>query len=94
MVLVPLDPAKTFGDLYEIRCQPNEIFANGATVDNIQVITALTSSNLRSQTSVSGLDANTTQRSFGSVSSNGTSSTSGSSSSGSSGGSYGSGGGY
>ena len=94
VVLVPLDPAKTFGDLYEIRCQPNEIFANGATVDNIQVITALTSSNLRSQTSVSGLDANTTQRSFGSVSSNGTSSTSGSSSSGSSGGSYGSGGGY
>jgi hypothetical protein len=72
VVLVPLDPAKTFGDLYEIRCQPNEIFANGATVDNIQVITALTSSNLRSQTSVAGLDTNLTQRSFGSVSSNGT----------------------
>ena len=71
MVLVPLDPAKTFGDLYEIRCQPNEIFANGATVDNIEVITALTSSNLRSQTSVAGLDTNLAQRSFGSVSSNG-----------------------
>jgi hypothetical protein len=47
VVLVPLDPQKAFGDLYEIRCQPNEIFANGATVDNIDVIDALTSTNLR-----------------------------------------------
>jgi hypothetical protein len=47
VVLVPLDPAKSFGDLYEIRSQPNEIFANAATVDNIDVIEALTSTNLR-----------------------------------------------
>jgi hypothetical protein len=47
VVLVPLDPQKAFGDLYEIRSQPNEIFANGATIDNIDVIDALTSSNLR-----------------------------------------------
>ena len=47
VVLVPLDPAKSFGDLYEIRSQPNEIFANAATVDNIDVIDALTSTNLR-----------------------------------------------
>jgi hypothetical protein len=47
VVLVPLDPLKSFGDLYEIRSQPNEIFANGATIDNIDVIEALTSTNLR-----------------------------------------------
>jgi hypothetical protein len=47
VVLVPLDQQKSFGDLYEIRSQPNEIFANGATIDNIDVIQALTSSNLR-----------------------------------------------
>jgi hypothetical protein len=47
VVLVPLNPQKAFGDLYEIRSQPNEIFANGATVDNIDVIEALTSTNLR-----------------------------------------------
>ena len=47
VVLVPLDPQKAFGDLYEIRSQPNEIFANGATVDNVDVIEALTSTNLR-----------------------------------------------
>jgi hypothetical protein len=47
VVLVPLDPQKYFGDLYEIRSAPNEIFANGATIDNIDVIEALTSTNLR-----------------------------------------------
>ena len=47
VVLVPLDPQKSFGDLYEIRSAPNQIFVNGATVNDIQVITALTSSNIR-----------------------------------------------
>ena len=56
VVLVPLDQQKSFGDLYEIRSQPNEIFANGATIDNIDVIEALTQSNLRSTSSVSGLN--------------------------------------
>lgn len=47
VVLVPKDPTKSFGDLYEIRSAPNEIFVNAATVDNIVVIDALTSSALR-----------------------------------------------
>jgi hypothetical protein len=47
VVLVPKDPAKSFGDLYEIRSAPNEIFVNAASVDNIVVIDALTSSALR-----------------------------------------------
>ena len=47
VVLVPLDPEKSFGDLYEIRSAPNEIFVNGATINNIEVIEALTSTNLR-----------------------------------------------
>ena len=55
VVLVPLNPLKTFGDLYEIRCEPNEIFVNAATVADVQVIEALTQSNIRSQTPVSGL---------------------------------------
>ena len=72
VVLVPLDPGKTFGDLYEIRCQPDEIFANAATINDIQVIVALTSNNLRSQTSVSGLDSSVNQRIIGSGGGNGT----------------------
>jgi hypothetical protein len=47
VVLVPLDPLKSFGDLYEIRSAPNQIFVNGATVNDIEVITALTSTNLQ-----------------------------------------------
>jgi hypothetical protein len=47
VVLVPLDPQKYFGDLYEIRSAPNEIFVNAAGVENVQVISALTSNNLR-----------------------------------------------
>jgi hypothetical protein len=47
VVLVPLDPQKSFGDLYEIRSAPNQIFVNGATVNDIEVITALTSTNLQ-----------------------------------------------
>jgi len=47
IVLVPLDPQKSFGDLYEIRSAPNQIFVNGATVNDIEVITALTSTNLQ-----------------------------------------------
>jgi hypothetical protein len=48
VVLVPLNPQKYFGDLYEIRCAPNQIFVNAATVANVEVIEALTSTNIRS----------------------------------------------
>lgn len=47
VVLVPLNTQKSFGDLYEIRSAPNELFVNAATIDNIEVIDALTSTNLR-----------------------------------------------
>lgn len=47
VVLVPLNPQKYFGDLYEIRSAPNQIFVNAATVNDVEVIQALTSTNLR-----------------------------------------------
>ena len=46
IVLVPNDPNKPFGDLYEIKCAPYEIFVNAATPDDVQVIAALTPSEL------------------------------------------------
>jgi hypothetical protein len=55
VVLVPLNPLKSFGDLYEIRSAPNEIFVSAATVNDVEVIDALTQSAIRSQTPVSGL---------------------------------------
>jgi hypothetical protein len=47
VVIVPLNSQKYFGDLYEIRSAPNQIFVNAATINNIEVIQALTSTNLR-----------------------------------------------
>lgn len=37
IVIAPQDTNSVFGSLYEIRCQPNEIFLSAATVDNIQI---------------------------------------------------------
>jgi hypothetical protein len=47
VVIVPLNQQKYFGDLYEIRSAPNQIFVNAATVNDVEVITALTSTNIR-----------------------------------------------
>jgi len=57
VVLVPLNPLRTFGDLYEIRCAPNEIFVSAATVSDVEVIEALTQTNIRSQTSITNTTA-------------------------------------
>lgn len=42
VVLVPNDPTMNFGDLYEIKSAPFEIFVNGATANDVVVIAALT----------------------------------------------------
>lgn len=46
-VLVPNDPTKKFGDLYEIKCMPYEIFVNAATANDVLVIPALTPTELQ-----------------------------------------------
>jgi hypothetical protein len=46
-VLVPNDPTMNFGDLYEIKCMPYEIFVNAATANDVLVIPALTSAELQ-----------------------------------------------
>jgi hypothetical protein len=94
VVLVPLSEGQSFGDLYEIRSAPNQIFVNGATVNDVEVITALTTTNLRSTSQVSGLNILLAAQTTSTVSNAGTAS-SGSSSGGTSsggGGSYSSGG--
>jgi hypothetical protein len=42
VVLVPNDPTMSFGDLYEIKSAPFEIFVNGANANDVLVIAALT----------------------------------------------------
>jgi hypothetical protein len=46
-VLVPNDPSLSFGDLYEIKSAPYEIFTSAAQASDINVISALTSSELQ-----------------------------------------------
>ena len=45
--LVPVSTNQTYGDLQQIRCQSFEIFTSSTTVANIDVVTNLTSSQLR-----------------------------------------------
>ena len=47
-VLVSNDPEKLFGDLYEIKCRPYEIFVNAATTSDVVVVSALTPATLQS----------------------------------------------
>jgi len=46
-ILVPKDPSLTFGDLYEKRCAPYEIFVNGAQSNDIVIISAITPEQLQ-----------------------------------------------
>ena len=48
VVLVSDDPEKLFGDLYEIKCRPYEIFANAATTNDVVIVAALTPDTLQS----------------------------------------------
>lgn len=47
IVLVPDNPAKSFGSLYEIKAAPYEIFVNAATASDILIIDSLTSAELQ-----------------------------------------------
>ena len=59
VILIPYDSNSTFGSLYEIRCQPNEIFINAATVDDIEVVsgvlTGINSSGINTTTVTKGI---------------------------------------
>lgn len=47
VVIVPLYQSSQFGDLFEVTAQSNEIFMSTATVDNIEIVSSYTESNLR-----------------------------------------------
>jgi hypothetical protein len=52
-VIVPKSNS-VFGSLYEVACLSNEIFISGATVSNIEIIDAITSSQLKTTLNVNG----------------------------------------
>ena len=46
IILVPESGTQSFGDLYQVDCNPDEIFISAATVENITIIPAVTSAQL------------------------------------------------
>ena len=104
IVIVPNEQSQSFGSLYEIKSESNEIFISSATVENVEIIDAITANRLRATGNVITASQETTNTgvtssvsSAGSVSSSGAMPLSNSNSnnnSGSSGSSNSGGGGY
>ena len=49
-VIVPTDTANKFGNLFQIKCSDNEILLSSATLDDVQIISTITSDNIRVST--------------------------------------------
>jgi hypothetical protein len=46
IIIVPSSSTAQFGGLYQINAEPNEIIVSAATVDNIEIISAITAAQL------------------------------------------------
>jgi hypothetical protein len=47
LVIVPVQETQVFGSLFEIQSRSDEIFVSGATVDDIEIVTAITASEIK-----------------------------------------------
>jgi hypothetical protein len=47
-IIVPKETDLSFGSLYEIRSEKDQLFINAATIDDIEIISAITASNIKS----------------------------------------------
>jgi hypothetical protein len=45
-LIVPRQTDLSFGSLFEIRSESDQVFINGATTDDIEIIAGITSSNI------------------------------------------------
>lgn len=52
-IIVPDQASLTFGSLFEIKAEKDQVFINGATVDDIEIISAITASKIKSAGSIS-----------------------------------------
>ena len=69
-IIVPRQDGSYFGSLFEIKCPSDQIFISSATVDDIEIITGITSGNIKSVTG-QGLSSvssqNTTSSTYGHI---------------------------
>ena len=77
-VILPRSSAQSFGSLFEIQSNPDEIFVSGATVDDIKIVTSITAAEIRSSTGTveSDSQSNTTSSSTSTGTTTNTSTTS------------------
>ncbi len=47
VVIVPTDTTNKFGNLFQIRCDDNEILLSSATLEDVQIISSITTQNIR-----------------------------------------------
>ena len=60
-VIVPLQESLTFGSMFEVKSEADEIFISSATVDNIEIVSSLTASKLKASGAVYADEATVTQ---------------------------------
>ena len=73
-IIVPSESTQSFGSLYEVKSENDEIFVSGATLDNIEIIDAVTAAKIKASGKVvsstsstgTGVTSNTTGTSTGS----------------------------
>lgn len=69
-VIVPKKSNLTFGSLMEIKAEKDQIFVNGATIDDIEIITAVTATRIKSTGLISSSSTYSIQQSIISSSGN------------------------
>ena len=47
IVILPKNTAGSFGDLFQVKAEPNELFISTATVNDISIVEKITSQTLR-----------------------------------------------
>jgi hypothetical protein len=47
LVIIPRQTGQSFGSLFEIQSSPDEILISGATVDDVEVVSAITATEVR-----------------------------------------------
>ncbi len=52
VVLVPKDSSQAFGSLYQVSCEHDEIFTNSATVNDVEIIDAITAAGIKASGNV------------------------------------------
>ena len=69
-IIVPKKDGLTFGSLFEIKAEKDQIFINGASVDDIEIISAITASKIKSAGLISTASTVVSQQSITSTRNN------------------------